>query len=1028
MQRKYTVLRLVLLASISLAGSAMAQQQPPADQTTPNQATPDQAAPVAAPPSATTSPDATPGPDTGRKSAQEEIVVTGSRVRRKDLTTPAPVTVISREQIATSSQPTIGSFLQQLPEQGGALNTNVNNGGDGSTQINLRDLGSQRTLVLVDGKRMVASGVGSGSAPVVDLNSIPTAAVERVEILKDGGSAVYGSDAIAGVVNIITRKRMDGVELNAYSGVSQPWGDARVYDINALAGAQSEKGSFMFGAGYYDQKSFFAGNRGWAANALSWDFPTAKEGKSGSPTTPKVRVNALDPSTCSGVSPLCASLLSTFGAGKKNFIFDPAHSKAGALYAQDWRVRDPNLDFYNYQSVNYLVTPSERISLFGNGEYRLADFARTYLQATYVQRTASYLIAPEPFSTVNAGVKLDKDNPFNPFKVDLPSVQRRLTDLPGRSTAYDASTYRVVLGTDGTVGSVAGPLSGWFWDTSVNYGRTYATSTNYGFLNTQKTAPGLGPGMTDATGAHCTDTTGAVIPDCIPVNLLGPPGTITPDMANQLGAYAGTNSTLWQLFTVGASLSGELFSVAADRPAALALGYEFRKEFGYFQYNPILAAGWDSDTGSPGPADTRGGFHVNEGFAELVVPVINHAPLAENVEVTGAVRGFNYNTFGSDYTYKLGARYSPIRDVTLRATYSTAFRAPNILELYQGLAAGNFESSNDPCANTHGDVGLATRCNGAPGTAGGAGTANNGVTVAQINSANGGTATLQPEKAKIGTIGLVFEPQMVRGFTLTTDFWRISMRQLIGNYGTQFILNKCYGAAGFTQDLSFCNLVTREDSTKEVSKVIDANVNIGEQLTTGIDLGAQYSLPTDVGRFLFRFNGTYLIKNDYTGPGGIYIKGAGNYDGQGVVSASGSTNFNPRVKFNTGVNYFLGGFSAGLLARFIGPLTECAPDGGLVNGSNTGPGFCYQNKDRSGVDENGRTMPYPEHNVSANWTWDALASYRLTSPAGVSTLALGVRNLANQRPPRLYNAFLSYADPDYDFVGRYIYGRVEHRF
>src|SRR5436305_1556146 len=187
MQRKYTVLRLVLLASISLAGSAMAQQQPPTDQTTPNQATPDQAAPVAAPPSATTSPDATPGPDTGRKSAQEEIVVTGSRVRRKDLTTPAPVTVISREQIATSSQPTIGSFLQQLPEQGGALNTNVNNGGDGSTQINLRDLGSQRTLVLVDGKRMVASGVGSGSAPVVDLNSIPTAAVERVEILKDGG-------------------------------------------------------------------------------------------------------------------------------------------------------------------------------------------------------------------------------------------------------------------------------------------------------------------------------------------------------------------------------------------------------------------------------------------------------------------------------------------------------------------------------------------------------------------------------------------------------------------------------------------------------------------------------------------------------------------------------------------------------------------------------------------------------------------------------------------------------------------------
>jgi len=1027
MQWEYKVLRLAALASFALAGAALGQT-PPADQTTPAQTQTGQANPVPAPPPATATPDATPGPDTGRKTAQEEIVVTGSRVRRKDLTTPAPVTVISREQIMSSSQPTIGAFLQQLPEQGGALNTNVNNGGDGSTQINLRDLGSQRTLVLVDGKRMVASGVGSGSAPVVDLNSIPTSAVERVEILKDGGSAVYGSDAIAGVVNIITRKRMDGVEMNAYTGVSQPWGDARVYDVNLLAGAQGEKGSFMIGAGYYDQHSFFAGNRGWAANALSWDYPTFTEGRSGSPTTPNVRVNALNPATCSSVSALCSQMLATFGPGKKNFILDPQHSKPGASYVQDWRVRDANLDFYNYQAVNYLVTPAERISLFGNGEYRLADFARTYLQATYVQRNSSYLIAPEPFATVNADVSVAADNPYNPFKIELPSVQRRLTDLPGRSTGYDASTYRVVLGTDGTLGSVVTPLSGWFWDASINYGRTYATSTNYGFLNTQKTGPGLGPGLVDSTGAHCTDNGGGIIEGCTPVNLLGPPGSINTDMANQMGAYAGTNSTLWQLFTVGASVSGELFSVAADRPAALAIGYEFRKEFGYFQYNPILAAGWDSDTGSPGPADTRGGFHVNEGYAELVVPVINHVPFAENLELQGAIRAFNYNTFGSDFTYKLGGRWSPVRDITFRGTYSTAFRAPNILELYQGLAAGNFESSNDPCANTHGDTGLQQRCNTAPVSGGGAGTADNGVTVAQINSANGGTATLQPEKAKIGTVGVVFEPQMFRGFTLTTDFWRISMRSLIGNYGTQFILNKCYGAPGVPQDTSFCSLVEREPSTKEVSQVTDANVNIGSQLTSGIDLGAQYSLPTDYGRFLFRFVGTYLIKNDYEGPGGIYIKGAGNYDGQGVVSSSGSTNFNPRVKFNTGVNYSLAGFSAGLLARFIGPMTECAPDGGLVNGSNTGPGFCYQNQQRSGVDEDGRTMPYPSHDVSANWTFDAMASYRLASPIGASTLALGVRNLANQRPPRLYNSFLSYADPDYDFIGRYFYGRIEHRF
>ena len=1017
MQWKYEVLRLAALASVALAGAAMGQT-PPADQTTPSQ----QGNPVPAPPTATPAPDATAGPDTGRKTAQEEIVVTGSRVRRKDLTTPAPVTVISREQINSSAVATIGDFLQQQPENGSALNTNVNNGGDGQTQINLRDIGSQRTLVLVDGKRFVNGGVGAGTA--VDLNSIPTAAVERVEILKDGGSAVYGSDAIAGVVNIITRKRMDGVELNAFTGASQH-NDANVYDINLLAGAQGEKGSFMFGAGYFDQKSFFAAARDWAASALSWDFVAKEEGKSGSGTLPKVRVNALDPSKCS--TALCTKFLATFGPGKKNFIYDPDQTKPGVSYADGWRVRDPSIDFFNYQAVNYLVTPSQRISLFGNGEYRMADFARAYFQATYVQRSSSYLVAPEPFVTTgNPDLVIAANNPYNPFGVPLTSIQRRLTDISGRSGAYDVTTYRVVSGIDGTVGDFAGPVSGWFWDASINYGRTYGTATSGGFLNTQRTGPGLGPGFIDSSGAHC-GTAASPIDNCTPINLFGKPNTITPDMAAQLGAYNGTDLGVTQLFVVGANLSGELFKIASDRPAALAIGYEHRNEFGSFINNPILAAGWDSDTGSPGPSDTRGGFSVNEGYAELVVPLISHVPLAEDIEVQAAARAFRYNTFGSDWTYKLGARWSPVRDVTLRGTYSTAFRAPNILELYQGQTGGFFESSNDPCAASGpasgpGATPLGQRCAAAPGSAGGAAAANNGITVAQVNSVVGGNPALQPEKAKIGTVGAVFEPSMLRGFTLTLDYYNIKMNNLISAYGTQFIVNKCYGS-GTAQDTSFCPLITRDGPTGAINRVIDTNTNVGELLTTGLDLGAQYSLPTDVGRFLLRFNGTYLLKYDYTDPSGLVIHGAGNYDGQGSVISSGSTNMNPRVKFNAGVNYSLAGFSAGLVGHFIGPLTECSPEGGLVAGANTGPGFCYQHaKDPvTGVE-------YPSHNVNAYATFDALLSYRLVSPVGGTTLALGVRNLANKAPPRLYDSFLTYADPSYDFVGRYFYGRIEHRF
>src|SRR3954471_1107645 len=276
MQSRYRALRFAVLAAVALTGTAMAQT--PADQSQmpsqnpPGPVNPQDQSTAASPPAGTADQTGVAGGTSGgRNQAQEEIVVTGSRVRRKDLTTPAPVTVINREQIAASGFASIGDFLQQMPEQGGALNTNVNNGGDGETAISLRGLGAQRTLVLVDGKRWVNGGSGAGS--FVDLNSIPSSAVERVEILKDGASAVYGSDAIGGVVNIITRRRVNGAELSAYGGES-PHGDARQYDVSVTGGASGDRGSFMFNAEYFNQQPMFAGNRSWAAHAVTYNYRT----------------------------------------------------------------------------------------------------------------------------------------------------------------------------------------------------------------------------------------------------------------------------------------------------------------------------------------------------------------------------------------------------------------------------------------------------------------------------------------------------------------------------------------------------------------------------------------------------------------------------------------------------------------------------------------------------------------------------------------------------------------------------------
>jgi outer membrane receptor protein involved in Fe transport len=951
-----------------------------------------------------------------QKSAEETIVVTGSRVRRsKELTTPAPVTVIGREQIQSSGAITIGDFLQLLPEQGGALNSNVNNGGDGETQISLRGVGPQRTLILVDGKRMVNGGVGVGTA--VDLNTIPTASVERVEILKDGASAVYGSDAIGGVVNIITRKKMDGIEASAYEGISQH-GDAEVRDLNLMAGVKGEKGSFMIGAGYYTQDPMFASARDWATNALSYDFVNGAAGMvlkpgfdpgvgtSGSGTLPKTRVNALDPSTCS--TQLCKDLTAAFGSGKHNFIYDPT----GANTTDGWRLRNSATDFYNYQAVNYLVTPSQRISLFGNGEYRFSDNARAYVQGSYVNRQSETLVAPEPFVTSAAGVVISGQNPYNPFGVDLSSVQRRLSDLAGRSSTYEVDTFRMVTGLDGTLPEIAGPLQGWFWDVSFNYGRTAGVTKTGGFLNTQLTQAGLGAGFKNPDGTYSCGTADNPTANCTPVNLFGAPGTITSDMAAQLGAYTAVNYGVTQMVEAQANLSGELFKLMADRPSSLAVGFSHRNEYGFFNNEPILAAGFNSDTGAPGPKDTAGHYYVNEGYGELSLPIINHTLGAENLELTAAARLFNYNTFGTDNTYKLGFLWMPIRDVTLRGTYSTGFRAPQIIDLYQGLSGGVYESSNDPCSTIKNNPALVKNCGAA---------ANNGIDQAQINSTVGGNPLLQPEKAKVGTIGVVLEPSMVKNLAFTVDYFTISMDSLIGAYGTQFIVNKCYGAGGIAQDTSFCNLISRDNASQGINHVLDVSKNVGTLYTNGIDIAGVYSLPTDFGRFLVRFNGTYLMTFDQTTPDGTVIHGAGNYDGGGSVIAAGG-NLNPRFKFNAAVNYAYDAFAAALNGRYIGGFTECAPDGGVVAGANTGPGLCYAGSNvHSGV-------LYPTHSVSGQMTFDLMASYRLKTSVGTTGLQVGITNVLDSTPPRVYDSFLTYADSSYNFVGRAFYGRIEQKF
>jgi outer membrane receptor protein involved in Fe transport len=985
-----------VLVSLITSGVAVAQ-----DATTP---------PPAAPPAADVVVGEAPAAATEDQEKTEEIVVTGTRIPRKDLTTPAPVTVISRDQISASGKVRIGDFLQALPEQGNAINTQFNNGGDGATRVSLRGLGEERTLVLINGRRVVPGGTGADAS--VDLNSIPAQAIERIEILKDGASAVYGSDAIGGVINLITRKNLDGSNVSAFAGTSSE-GDGTLYDVNVTSGTSGSRGNLLFSAGYSEQRPIWAGDRGWSARPWYYDFTTGGLIDGGSFATPAGLID-LDPADCT--SARCTSVFTDPGNVALNggatvseyntYVPDPT-------FASGYRLYDVNTDLYNFQPDNYLVTPQQRIQLFAIGDTRFSDVARGYFEASYVNRQSEQTLAPEPLFADQDPLFVSADNLYNPFGVDIPWVGRRLTEFGRRTFEQDLDTFRLVGGVDGTLPDRFGPLSGWFWDVSLNYGRTQGVSTTVGTLRGPLVqnaigpsmidpGPDLVPGNADDVGPVCVREPGnldTVIDGCVPLNIMGGANSITAEMVGGLG-FAGTDRGNNQLTAFQVNTSGDLFQLLADRPVGLAVGYEYRDLRGAFVPNPIVAA-FENTGNNTSPAE--GQYHVNEVYGELSIPIVSNMPFAQDVEATLAARYFDYSTFGNDVTYKAGARWRIIPDVTVRGTFSTAFRAPSIADLYSG-AFESFESVSDPCAS---DVLPGSALEAACGAA-----ANNGDPRSQLADIQGGNPNLEPETADIFTLGLVWEPRFVKNLSMTLDYYNVKVDDAIDIIGPSTILAGCYGGTA----PQYCPLIHRIPGTNRISTIDDLTTNVGGTDAAGIDLALRYALPTAYGRFGFVFDGTWLQKYDKELADGTVIEARGKYDlgaGESVY---------PEFKFNTGVTWGWKAFGAGLSTRFIGGYEECADPDGLSIG-----GLCYIEEARAAA---AGEAPL-KRDVDAWASTDLFVSYALKSTAGRTTVALGMNNVFDDNPRVVWNGSPTFAmsDPSaYDYVGRFVWARLEHNY
>lgn len=902
----------------------------------------------------------------------EEIVVTGSRIKRKELTTPAPVTVLTKDTITASGKINVGDFLQVLPEQGGGVNAQINNGNDGSVTVNLRSLGDQRTLVLVNGRRMVAGGKSPGATP--DLNSIPTVAIERIEVLKDGASAIYGSDAIGGVVNIITKKRFNGSEASVYAGQTG-YGDGTTWDVSGSVGTGNETSSVLFSVAYQNQAKVLASARPWSNNPPTYDFQSGKATAIGNSTTfPDGRVSLPAPgATCANSAlraskPALDAVCKLYGeTGVNDFVPGGYGPDGSSLYSTY------DFSLYNTYPTNYLSIPNHRLQMFATGYSQLGSEARAFFEASYVNRYSQNNMAPMPVTSNSAkSIVISKDSMYNPFGVDITSWRRRTVEFGNRTWSDLLDTFRVVTGVDGELGSWAGPLKGWIWEAAFNYGRTGGTEVNQGQLRMDTFGNATGPSMLDSSGNPiCVKVAGDAstkIPGCIPSDVLHGQGTLLPSMADYIGS-TGVLKAVNDQKVLTLNLGGDLFKLFARRPVGLAVGYDFRSEFAEQIPDPITAAG--QTTGNM-QKPTSGTLNVNEGFLELSVPVVSNRFLADNLELSLAARVVKFEQFKANQSYKVGALYSPFRDISLRGTFSTAFRAPNINELFGGSGmSADFVQAGDPCRGASRPASCA---------------ADSKDPSVQFDTLKGSNPNLTPETAKIFTAGVVVGPRAVPNLSITLDYYNVKLDNTIGYLGAAYIIAQCYEGG----DPTMCERITR-DSTYKIVNVDDQRRNYGTATASGIDLAARYRFPIETyGRFGFTFDGTYLIESNSTDATGFVTKSAGNYD---------SFILTPRVKFNAGVSWGMGGFGASVISRYIGSFKEC------------GSGSCS-------IDDSDQRV------ISAFAYFDGNVNYSFKSSAGRTTLMMGVQNIFNADPPFITNANNYGTDPDFPALGRYFYARV----
>lgn len=851
----------------------------------------------------------------GADEAVEEVVVTGSRIRQNPLDARTPVQILSAEDMETSGDVSLGDFLQRLPISGSAINRSNNASGNlgfppdgagvgaGSSEVDLRYLSSKRVLVLVDGQRWVRGSSASGVSGAVDLNTIPANAIGRIEVLQDGASTIYGSDAIAGVVNIITKTNYDGLDVSYYYGAYDE-GDGESQEFNVSFGAESEDARIIVAASYTDQGDVSAADRDIST------FPIAGVPIGASSGTPQGRYAFYDPripdpmmdgSNFVSIT-LNDGVLNDGGANIPVYDFnDPTGNDFHAFALADR---------FNYQPFNHLITPNERINFFLKGEYDLADNIMFRMMAAFNNRTSQNKAAPEPLfagpggggGAVMENIVFHEDNIYNPFGISIGPAEiqdgfitRRPIEAGPRVFNQNVDTYHVA---GGLTGEFEGNGTTWYWDVNASWSQNQANQRKSGAFNARKLSLAVGD------PAVC-----AVNPGCVQFNWFGgqgPGGTgsITQEMLDYV-TFIQKDESEQEMLDITANISGEFGSLPGG-PVGVAFGFEYRDEEGFFVPDSVVSSG---ETAGVPASPTAGAYDVTEFYGEVIAPIV------ETFDLSAAVRFSDYDLTGSTDVIKLGANWRPIDNLHLRASFSEGFRAPNIGELFN--TGSRFDASiTDPC---DADA-LAVN----PSLQGNCTTL--GVPVGfqqlnpQISVTTGGNLTLTPEEAETFTVGLTWDAvgiadsmNAIAGATFEANYYDITVDNAIQAPDAADVLLQCVQ----TLDPLFCDNVTRVGAT--VTRIDGILQNIGGIETTGFDWTVTLDFePGDWGEFRARWSNTHLLEFDEItiGPNGAVVT-----DRAGTELGSPERGF-VEWKSTLIVDWTRNDWSAALTNRYLSSIDE----------------------------------------------------------------------------------------------------------